>query len=103
MRRTRTLSFIAAGSLAGLVTAGLVVGVGGVPALAAEAAPTATALAATAPVHGVWLPARELPGTSVASGVASVDAVACAPGAECVGLKRAVTRKRQLASCTLAA
>ena len=69
---------------AGLVTAGLVVGVGGVPALAAEAAPTATALAATAPVHGVWLPARELPGTSVASGVSSVDAVACAPGAECV-------------------
>jgi Bacterial Ig-like domain (group 3) len=69
---------------AGLVTAGLVVGVGGVPVLAAQAAPAATAPAATAPVHGVWLPARELPGTSVASGIASVDAVACAPGAECV-------------------
>jgi len=68
---------------ASLVTAGLVVGAGGVPVLAAEAAPAATP-AATAPVHGVWLPARELPGTSVASGVASVDAVACAPGAECV-------------------
>jgi hypothetical protein len=35
-------------------------------------------------VHGVWLPAKELPGTTVASGFASVDAVACAPGAECV-------------------
>lgn len=69
---------------ASLVTAGLVVGVGGVPVLAAQAAPAATATAATAPVHGVWLPARELPGTSVASGIASVDAVACAPGAECV-------------------
>ena len=71
---------------ASLVTAGLVVGVGGVPAMAAEAAPAATAAAATAPapVHGVWLPARELPGTSVASGMASVNAVACAPGAECV-------------------
>ena len=67
---------------AGLVTVGLVAGVGGVPVLAAEAAPAAAAPAA--PVHGAWLPARELPGTSVASGVASVDAVACAPGAECV-------------------
>ena len=66
-------------AFAGLVTAGVVVGVGGAPVLAAQAAP-----AATAPVHGVWLPARELPGTSVPSEFASVGAVACAPGAECV-------------------
>ncbi|MCW2935284.1 MAG: hypothetical protein JWM19_6246, partial [Actinomycetia bacterium] len=63
----------------GLVTASLVVGASSAPVLAASAAP-----AASAPVRGVWLPARELPGTSLASGVSSVDAVACAPGAECV-------------------
>src|SRR5271167_2347923 len=89
----------------GLVTAGLVVGVGGAPVLAANAASAASAAraahaasAASAPVRGVWLPARELPGTSLAGtspsgNASSVDAVACAPGAECVTADDTLTFK----------
>jgi len=69
--------------LASLVAGGLVVGFGGAPVLAADAAPAASA--APAPVRGAWLPAQELPGTSLASDAATnLDLVACAPGAECV-------------------
>jgi hypothetical protein len=61
------------------------VGASSAPVLAASAAPASAAPAASAPVRGVWLPARELPGTSLSgSSTSSVDAVACAPGAECV-------------------
>src|SRR5258708_30864293 len=68
MRRVRRTVF-----LAGLVTAGLVIGgAGGYPALAATAnSPT-----------GSWGTAINVPGTSAAAG-AQVASVSCAPRAEC--------------------
>jgi hypothetical protein len=73
MRRVRRSVF-----LAGLVTAGLVVGASGSLVPAAAAAPAATASSPT----GTWGTAINVPGTSAVD-TAKVFSVSCAPGAEC--------------------
>ena len=64
---------------AGLITAALVVGVGGSPVLAATAAP---AVVASSPV-GAWGTAIDVPGTLAADGAQVAD-VSCAPGGQCM-------------------
>jgi Bacterial Ig-like domain (group 3) len=74
MRRVRRTVF-----LAGLVTAGLVVGGSGSLVLAATAAPAAAASSPT----GSWGTAINVPGTSAEYG-AQVGGVSCAPGGQCM-------------------
>ena len=71
MRRVRRTVFLAA-----LVTAGLVIGAVGYPALAASA---------SSPI-GTWGSAVNLPGTSAELGGAEVTGVSCAPGGECTAV-----------------
>ena len=70
MRRMRRSVF-----LAGLITAGLVIGAGGYPALA---------VTASSPI-GTWGAAVNVPGTSATDG-AAVNGVSCAPGGECTAV-----------------